>query len=131
MRAPPRSFKDELVAFRANRKTTARPADSGPLGIGNRNSADTQLLDRWLADERTNDIWQKIRRRAPNLVPADFIQAVLNARRSAVASVNRRFGTPGSGKHKKFATLGWAGEWSRLKQRLANLRADLGPLKIA
>jgi hypothetical protein len=87
MRAPTPTFRNELTAFLAGRKPPAVPG-----GIGNRNSADTALMKRWLDDDRADEIWTQIKLKAPNLTPTEFIQAVLKARRSAAASVSRIFG---------------------------------------
>jgi hypothetical protein len=86
---PRSSFKAELETFRENLKPPRKPGDRGPLGIGSRNTADRQLLDRWVEDDRADGIWHKLKKHTPDADPAAFIKAVLAARRSAVASVNR------------------------------------------
>lgn len=111
MRAPAPTFRNELAAFLASRKPPAVPG-----GIGNRNSADTALMKRWLDDDRAEEIWTKIKPKAPDLTPTEFIQAVLKARRSAAASVSRTFGVPG-------IVGGFNNEWKKflpyLRKRLA------------
>jgi uncharacterized protein YhfF len=111
MRAP--MFKSVLETFRDSRrgppkevlaawakidwyKRHATPAaERDPLPpplIGNRNGADTELLNRWIADDRAEGIWQQVHRHAPDLPAEELIQQVISARRSAVASVNRVLG---------------------------------------
>src|ERR1019366_1549163 len=132
MHARRSSFKSELDAFRASRK----PA--GPDGVGNRNSADMQVIDRWLRSLDMEKAWVNIKRRAPTLAAADFIQTVLNARRSAVASVNRVFGSKWIGplgQSRKVPGFNdeWAAIFPSLKAQLAQRlsKSSLKPLEVA
>jgi hypothetical protein len=129
MRAPNPSFKSELASFRASRKLPVSPGSKGPLGIGNRNSADMEIMSRWLARaNQAEEIWREVKRKAPALTPPEFIQAVLKARRSAVASVNRIYGVPGS-------LPGFNAEWAELlvelKKRITDRfsRSTISPTK--
>jgi hypothetical protein len=86
-------------------------------------------LARWLSDERAETNWKKIKRKAPNLPPAEFIEAVLKARRSAVASVNRIVGVLGK-------LPGFNAEWREflpaLKKRITRkLGPAIAPIKAA
>lgn len=86
------SFKAELIVYCSNLKPPRKPGDPGPLGVGNRNSADLQLLAAWIEDPRADDTWRELKKLRPDIDPATFIKAVLAARRSAQASVNRVYG---------------------------------------
>jgi hypothetical protein len=113
MRAPVQTFKSELAAFRA------RP--TSPCG-----KAVEGVLDRWRDDDRVEKVWQKIQRHAPNLAAAVLIKQVLDARWSAVGSVNRQIGAPGA--------RGFNAEWSEflptLKKRL-NRKLSSSPPPLA
>jgi hypothetical protein len=132
MRSPTPSFKSELIAFRDSRHPTTEPGSNGPLGLGNRNSADMELLDRWLDDERSEESWNKVKCLAPNLLPAEYIQAVLTARRAAGASVNRTIGVPG-------VAQGFNNEWAallpdlkkRIAKRLSKSPSATMPIEVA
>jgi hypothetical protein len=93
MRVPTPSFLSELTVFRNGLHPPRKPGSRGPDGLGNRNSADMELLGRWISEDRAEEVWETIAHKAPTLLPTEFIQAVLKARRSAGASVNRTFGT--------------------------------------
>ncbi len=110
------SFKSELATFRAG---LCRPRQPG--GIGNRNSADLELLDRWTGDDRAEEIWRALKKRRPNAEPASFIRTVLAARRSAVATVARTTSFKAQ----------WDIDFGKLKKRLAKLEQSAGPLAIA
>jgi hypothetical protein len=133
MRAP--SFRDELTTFRDSRKPPLKPRSRGPDGLGNRNSADTALMNRWLDEDRAHraeEIWGKVKRKAPSLTAAEFIKAVLTKRRSAAASVNRTVGVPG-------IVRGFDAEWAeflpdlkkRVAERLSGSPAATTPISLA
>jgi hypothetical protein len=113
------SFKADLRAYRENMKPPAKPGHPGPLGRGNRNTADMQLIERWLADDRVEEVWSTIQRDPPSqalLSSVELIRTVLAARRSAQASVNRVFGTTWKGKN----LGGWSDELRIIKNKLAS-----------
>ena len=110
------SFKGELSAFRAG---LYRPRKPG--AVGNRNSADLELLDRCLADDRAEEIWRALIKRRPDAEPSSFIKTVLAARRSAAATIERRRSFKGQ----------WEFDFAALKKRLAKLKQSAGPLAIA
>jgi hypothetical protein len=113
MRTPVPSFQGELATFRAD---PARPCGS----------AVDKLLDRWRDDDRAEKVWQKIRQHAPNLPAAVLIKQVLEARRSAVGSVNRVIGTPGA----RGFNAEWADFLPTLKKRLSR-ELSSPPLPLA
>lgn len=126
------SFKTELVAYRTSLKPPKVPGDPGPLGVGNRNSADLELLDRWIADERAEELWKKIKRPpVSDLSAQELIRTVLRARRSAQASVNCTYEAKSRGR----VSRGWAGSLSDLKNRiiaeLSKPPSALSPLSMA
>jgi hypothetical protein len=113
MRAPAQTFKAALEAFRDSRRgppkevleawnkidwykrSTTPAAERAPLPpelVGNRSSADMQLLERLLDDPRVEEVWQTIHSHAPDLLAADLIEQIIFARRSAAASVYRVHG---------------------------------------
>ena len=107
---------------------------------GARESADRELLDRWLSDPRADEIWGAIREAAEHsgkaASPLEFIQTIIKARRSAQASVNRTYGTSWTKKFgRKVAVPGFNDEWATalpaLKKKLAALSTKLGPLEVA
>jgi hypothetical protein len=110
------SFKAELGAFRA---ALYRPRTPG--GVGNRNSADLQLLDRWIGDDRVEEIWRALKKRRPDASPASFIRSVLTSRRSAIATIARITSFNAQ----------WETDFGKLKRRLARLEQSAGPLAIA
>jgi hypothetical protein len=77
MPTPSQTFDAALTDFRARLKA----------------SIDKELIDRWLADGRAEQIWEKIQRHTPDLTAPNLIQQVIRARRSAAASVVRLFGS--------------------------------------
>jgi hypothetical protein len=121
MRAPAPSFLSELTDFRNSRHPPRKPGSSGPDGLGNRNSADMDLLGRWIGEPRAEEVWAKIKHKAPTLLPSEFIQAVLKARRSAGASVTRMRGF-----NNEFADLR-----KRIAERLSASQAASSPIEIA
>lgn len=110
------SFKGELGAFRAGRHRPRKPG-----AVGNRNSADLELLGRWIADERAEDIWRALIKRRPDAKPSSFIRTVLAARRSAAATIARTTSFKDQ----------WRFDFAALKKRLAKLQQSAGPLAIA
>jgi hypothetical protein len=83
------SFTDELKAYSV-RLTRARDAAVAPRRRGrptNRLTAYQQHLCDWMEDDRAQDIWARLKERAPNLEPQDFIREVLAARARAVGTV--------------------------------------------
>jgi hypothetical protein len=91
-------------------------------------TASRKLIDRWLEDDRADEIWTKLKKSRPAAEAASFIRAMINARRSAGATVNRVFGVPG-------VLVGFNDEWAvlfpALKKRLGTLSKNLGPLDVA
>jgi hypothetical protein len=85
------SFKAELVAYRESLKPPKVPGSDGVDGVGNRNRADLELLNRLIADERVEELWKKIKSTS-GLPAQELIRTVLRARCSAQASVNRIYG---------------------------------------
>jgi hypothetical protein len=83
------TLEAELIAFRNSLKPP-QPDKRGRL-IGNRNSADQNLLNRWIAKADQN-LWQTFFANVGAVPATDIIQLVLKARRSAQASVNREYG---------------------------------------
>jgi hypothetical protein len=71
----PSSFKSELLQYRT------------------RASADREVIARWCQDARAENLWKSLQKATGGaLKAADFIKIVLEARRSAQASVNRVYG---------------------------------------
>ena len=90
------TLKAELIAFRDSLKPP-QPDDKGRL-VGNRNSADLQLLDRWIKrcdrenlDER---LWKTLR---DAITSPELIRLVLAGRRKAQATVNQIYGAKWKG----------------------------------
>ncbi len=110
------SFRSELGTFRAG---LHRPRQPG--GIGNRNSADLELLDRWTGDDRAEEIWRALKKRRPDAEAASFITTVLAARRSAVATIARTTSFKAQ----------WDIDFGKLKKQLAKLEQSAGPLAVA
>jgi hypothetical protein len=79
-----------------------------------------ELMDRWLKDWRAEESWNKVKRKAPNLAPTEFIKVVLALRRSAGASVTRILGRnrvehfPGSEIWEVRRTPGFNEQWAEL-----------------
>jgi hypothetical protein len=100
------------------------------------NTADRSHIARW-RDRAQDDLWETIQRAIPHDRPAiesaEFIKTVLAARRSAIASVNRVFGFPGSKKIKPVPGFNeeWAYVLAALKKRLSKLPTRLGPIEVA
>ena len=127
------SFKAELIAYRSNLKPPRKSGDDGPLGVGNRNSADLKLLDNWIEDPRADDIWCELKKRKPDFDPAAFIKTVLRARRSAQASVNRVDGAEiGRGQRypKRFAGINEASAYA-LQAIKENMKLTIDALPSA
>jgi hypothetical protein len=120
MRAPVQSFKSELAAFRASA--------TSPRG-----SAVAEVLDRWGADERAEEVWQEVHRHAPGLAAGELIKQVLVARWGAVASVNRIFGVADEQSGRPPILRGFNAEWDdlvpMLKKRL-NRKLSGAPLAL-
>jgi hypothetical protein len=110
------SFKTELETFRAD---LYRPRTLD--GAGNRNSADLELLGRWIDDGRTEEIWRALKRRKADSAPVPFIEAVLTARRSAVATIARTTSFKAQ----------WELDFAKMKKRVSKLQRSAGPLAIA
>jgi hypothetical protein len=91
-------------------------------------TASRKLIDRWLDNDRADEVWFNLKKSRPAAEAAPFIKAMLNARRSAQATVNRVFGVTGS-------LVGFNDEWAvffpALKKRLGTLSKNLGPLDVA
>jgi hypothetical protein len=96
-------------------------------------------MNLWVDDDRAEEIWRKIKRKAPALPPAEFIQQVLNARRSAAASVNRTIGVPGSILGEPPIVQGFNNEWTaflpglkkRIATRLSRSPSATMPIEVA
>jgi hypothetical protein len=86
------SFEGELIAFRDSLKPP-QPDEQGRL-VGNRNSADLALIERWLARSDREELWAPLRRYigAPAL-----IRLMLTARRKAQATANQLYGVTWKG----------------------------------
>jgi hypothetical protein len=129
------SFKAELIAYRASLKPPQKPGDPGPLGLGNRNSADLKLIDRWIGDERADEIWRKLKKGNANIDARVFIKTIFAARRSAQASLNRTYGADWQSGLRKGRVLGWADELSDIKaqimQRLSAPASAIDPADTA
>jgi len=132
-----------------------RPPCARPDYFG-RISADRQLIDRWLDGEWLPDdsvdveaIWKRLKSARPEADAASFIKAVLFARRSAGATVNRVYGATwdrgeilGRKTSQKIIVPGFNDEWPRalqnLKKKLKALSAGpsrppltVDPLEVA
>jgi hypothetical protein len=125
------SFKADLAAYRASMKPPQKPGDRGPLGRGNLNTADAQLIERWIADGRAEKIWSALKRRRADAEPASFIRAVLAARRSAEATINRVYGKTWRGRKLPGFNDEWALALPTLKRKIGALSKNLGPLHVA
>jgi hypothetical protein len=115
------SFKADLAAYRASMKPLQKPGARGPLGIGNLNTTDAQLIERWIDDGRAEEIWSALKKRNPGAEATSFIRSVLAARRSAQATVNRFY---------RFKAE-WAAFFPALKRKIGALSKNLGPLDVA
>jgi hypothetical protein len=86
------TLKTELVAFRDGLKP-AQPDDQGRL-IGNRNTADVQLLNRWIArcdrEDLDEQLWKAFR---DAMAAPELIRLELQGRRKIQAAVNQIYGT--------------------------------------
>jgi hypothetical protein len=83
-----------------------------------RNSASRELIARWLNDDRAESLWKSVQGAsagAAPLQPAELIKAVLDARRSAQASVNRVYG----------ADIGRGHRWPRFNKASADALRDI------
>ena len=109
------SFKTELVAFRDGLKPP-QPDDQRRL-VGNRNTSDLQIIERWINRPDREAIWKTIRRAAPHLQAAQFIKEVLRARRNAQSHVNQMYGAANikGGYPAWFA--GFQDEWDALRKK--------------
>jgi hypothetical protein len=132
MRAPGPSFESELAAALRDKSTPKeRSVGRGRTVIAAGPATDKRHLARWLSDERSEVIWVNIHRRAPDLSPRDFIAAVLAARRSATASVNRLLGTcdlPGF--RQEWSTL-LAAIKKQVRQELLTATPNGSPVQLA
>jgi hypothetical protein len=119
------AFHLALVAYDRSRIVAAK--ENG--WIGNRNSADTELLDRWKERHDIEKLWKTICDAAARpLLPEELIETVLRARRSAVASSNRAYGVQ-SGRSKTAKKIaGFMDEWPGY---LADLKQDVKKLTQA
>jgi hypothetical protein len=95
------SFKTELQRYQA------------------KNTADRDLIARWQADDRFEKLWKSIRAAKGDLPPADLIKFVLQARRSAQASVNRVHGANWKGGRLPGFNEAWANVKKDLVAKLA------------
>jgi hypothetical protein len=79
------------------------------------------LVARWLDDER-EELWRSVLAASDAVSPADLIKTVLQARRSAQASVNRVYGVDWKGKRRSFRFRGFKEEWA---QALPSIKKSL------
>ena len=127
MRAPSAPFHAGLDEYVAVRKRLA--------------STDRELIDRWKADDRAEDLWSEIQAAAaPDhpIAAVELIQTVVTARRTIQAAVNRMFGYAGIERPSRWrnrqilvAECGLKHEWDilhdalRRKQRKLSRERDL------
>jgi hypothetical protein len=150
-RGPPKEVLDAWAKIDWNKRHATLAAERSPLPpkpVGNLNSADTDLLNRWINDPRTEEVWQTIHPHAPGPTSDVLIKKVISARRSAVGSANRMFGVPAEGHPNPRTRVGppilrgynaeWAALVPELKDRLKRIRdllrappAALDPLEAA
>src|SRR5690242_17250909 len=124
------SFEAELIAFRNSLKPARFKKDklvklgaAAPMQLldlvkpGNRNTADLQIIERWINHPNREAIWKIIRRWAPDLQAAEFIKEVLRARRKAQSHINRIYGAANikGGYPARFA--GFQDEWNALRKK--------------
>jgi hypothetical protein len=97
-------------------------------------SIDRELIKRWSKDDRADEVWRKLKKSRPDADAKDFIKAVITARRSARATVNRIYGTFWYRGGQKIEVRGFNATWAAmlpaLKKRLGNL-SSTGPLDLA
>jgi hypothetical protein len=126
-----RSFKDELTSYQASRVG----ASAATNGVGNRNTADTQHVTSWKDHLDVEKIWSTIQKAARPETPilaTEFIQTILEARLSAVMTINRLYGTKGI--NRRFATPGFYRKWEsyvpKLKKQLSKVGKQLPPFEV-
>jgi hypothetical protein len=114
----PASFQQELRAYPPPKASAAR-----------------QLIDRWLDDERADEVWTRLQAARPDAEAASFIKTVIDARRSAQATVNRIFGATWYRGGQRTKIPGFNDEWAvvfpALRKELGSLSPHLGPLSVA
>jgi hypothetical protein len=124
------SLKTKLIAFRDSLRPpreefgpwlvgvdcVTAPDEKGRL-VGNRNSADLQLLDRWLARCERENLDEKLKnlREAPEL-----IRLVLTARWKAGATVTQIYGVKWKTPSSAGEVVGLDRKWRELKDELTN-----------
>jgi hypothetical protein len=111
------SFKAELIEFRNSRKPARFNKKGKLVEPGNRNTADLQIIERWINHPDREAIWKAISHAAPNLQPAQLIKEVLRARRKAQSHVNQMYGATNikGGYPVRFA--GFQDEWNALRKK--------------
>jgi hypothetical protein len=112
LRPPREEFGPWLVGV----DCVAAPDEKGRL-VGNRNSADLQLLDRWLARCERENLDEKLKnlREVPEL-----IRLVLAARRKAGATVNQIYGVKWKTATRAGEVVGLDSKWRDLKDELTD-----------
>jgi hypothetical protein len=113
MRSP--SFTAVLRDYRARMK----PPDT-PENKDKRKSADKQLIDRWILDDRREDVWHQLK---DSITEIELIDAVRRARQAAGAKINRIYGVRW-GQEEGQRYVGWA-EWQRETKK--ELSRAIGP----
>jgi hypothetical protein len=83
------------------------------------NSADREIIKRWKRDVDVENLWQTITKSTLCIEPADLIKAVLKARRTAQASVNRMHGSPNIKGRYPAKFPGHQDEWAFLKEKIS------------
>jgi hypothetical protein len=122
------SLVAELRTYLARMKPPLEPGARDWRGVGNRNTADRELIERWLADDRADDGWRMVCEAAAaknmRIEPELVIKTVLAARRSARATVNRIYGV----RH-PHRLSGWSDRLQELKERITDKLVQ-GPGKL-
>jgi hypothetical protein len=90
-----RSFRLELDEYvGARKRAIARENRKHPEEPWGFPSDERDLIDRWRADPRTEEIWREIQAACETSISsADLIKTVLRARWAAIASENREYGS--------------------------------------
>jgi hypothetical protein len=115
------TFKDALIAFRERMNPPLRFNDRGMPTLGYRSTADLQLINRWIIDERAEAVWRTLIKQRSSAESAELIKAVLKARRMAGATIAR----------KRIFSREWSEALSSLKKHVAALPESLEPLGVA
>jgi hypothetical protein len=117
------SFEAELIAFRNSLRPVRFNKKGELVEPGNRNTADLQVIERWINRPDREAIWKTIRRAAPDLHAAEFIKEVLRARRKAQSHINRMYGAANIKGSYPARFAGFQDEWNALRKK--ELRAEV------